>query len=725
MTERWGTRQLRKKTESLHKKGHNVDRSERLGMSWNQYQNIPRRYGESDLTTTINNTKNNNTITADYSSNLPYVDSIYNPASVPTTPAPSQHSYWPTPSLESRLNNTPNHPQFPPTIRRAATSFQESDGTQSRGLGLYPMTNTPKKIRSARKPKDPKSTPTHKLSERTLSSPATYHTPQSATSPPNYPAPGNLYTPPLSVEQYGTPRPRIPTPQSVAMTQRRLSSHGQRPIMGPPETPSRGMIPQSPGLFPNIQFSPDLFSQQMMEAQAAPIYPQQRLFWDPSTATPLQNTPQNFHTPTAFPDDFSNSFNSNSTIVPPNFNVSHSMPYDLPNVSEAMDTNFMDGSVFPAPFQASPRLAVPQPEDPTHFLSSPARRFGGEPQHNQQNTRRAIPDLPAYHHQMQESKREKELIARGRRKSKVSKRSSEDLVTKSVRRALSPAKGIRPALSRSVTYSGLQLSARRSFSTLDNMSLDSSASSRSIRAGRSSPIRQTRDSTRRSSASARLRRVSSSVSLAIDEYGVARTVMNPLPEDDDTTMNDDENLTDRISSDDEFDDSILYSFSGDTDSVHESLPTLSRGDARDELRSHAFLSMGMDRVARVSKITQPLDPRLGNFDPASTIRRPRTDTFASTNPDTNGPVSAQQALRQMMQDRSRSASSHASTSSMQFHSSPPMQAGQLPGFHGSPTTVTDPDLATPSTDADSLGSSGATRCVCNSISPDGNIMIQW
>lgn len=692
-------------------------------MSWNQYQKTPRRYEESALTTNLTSTKS---AFADHTSDLPYVDSFYDPASVPKTPASSQQSYWPTPSLESGLNQNLNHPRPPKSARRAGTDLKEPDINQSRGLGLYAGIQTPqKKIKTAPKLTNSKSTPAPKLLGRTVSSPATYHTPQSATSSLTHQASNNPYTPPLGTDQFHIPGPDFPTPRSVAMTQRRMSGNSQRPVMGPPETPSRGMIPQSPSLFPNIQFSPDLFTQQMMEAQNAPVYPQQRLFWDPSTATPLQNTPQNFHTPSAFPDDFSTSFNSNSTIVPPNFGTtSHSMTYDLPNVSESMDTSFMDGSVFPAPFQASPRPAPPPPEDPTHFLSSPARRFGGEPQHNQLNTRRTVPELPAYHHQIQESKREKELLARGRRKSRNSKRSSEDLIMKSVRRALSPGKSIRPALARSVTYSGLQLSSRRSFSNLDNISLDSSASSRSIGQGRSSPIRHIRDSSRRSSASAKLRRVSS-VSLAIDEYGVARTIMNPLPEDEDAPMDDDDNLTDRISSEDEFDGSMLYSFSGDTHSTHDSLPTLSRGDARDELRSHAYLSMGMDRVARVSKITQPLDPRLGNYDPASTIRRPRTDTYGSTNPDANGPVSAQQALRQMMQDRSNSASSHASTSSMQFHSSPPMQAGQLPGFNGSPTTVTDPDLATPSTDADSLGSSGATRCVCNSVSPDGNIMIQW
>jgi len=498
--------------------------------------------------------------------------------------------------------------------------------------------------------------------------------------------------------------------------QRRMSSQGYRPRMGPPETPSRGMIPQSPNLFTSMQFSPDLFSQPMLDPQSVPVFPQQRLFWDPATATPLQSTPQQFHTPTAFPDDFSASFNSNSTIMPLDFGATpQDMPYDLPIVSQSMSNSFMDGSVFPAPFQTSPRLAPPPAENPTQFLSSPARRFGGEPKMDNLNARRTVPELPAYYHQMQESKREKELLARERRKSRTLKRSQdEDVVMKSVTRALSPRKTSRPGLGRSATFAGVHKST-----SLDTISLDSGASSRSNRAGRSSPIRQIRDFHRRSSASASLSKRSSSVSLAIDQNGVARTVMNTLPETDDEDMDDD--MTDQLTSEDENDQSMLYSFSGDSHAITDSF--VSRGDARDALRSSAYLSTGSDRVARVS-IGGPslLDPRLGQ-DTTSTIKRPRGETLTTTNTDTANGGNAQQALRIMMQDRSTSASSHASTSSMQFHSSPPMQPSHLPALNRSPTTTTDPDLGTPSTDAGSTSS--GTRCVCKKAPPDGKIMIQW
>ena len=44
----------------------------------------------------------------------------------------------------------------------------------------------------------------------------------------------------------------------------------------------------------------------------------------------------------------------------------------------------------------------------------------------------------------------------------------------------------------------------------------------------------------------------------------------------------------------------------------------------------------------------------------------------------------------------------------------------------SPTTITDPDMATPSTGGRSaLSASSSTRCVCNATDGDGQLMVQW
>lgn len=683
--------------------------------------------------------------TSDDISNIPYVENRYRTASVPSTPAQNSSSFWPTPSTESRVNDTSLHYRDQRT-GSIKNSEEKKFTAQTQGLGLYvktePMDQSPgysSEYLAQQYYQAHTQSQSIKQSTKVSASPGPVGTPYQFTAASFAHTPTSLHTPPSADQSARFSSGPLPQLQSTTMTQRRISSHGQRPVMGPPETPSRGVLPQSPNLFPNIQFSPDLFSQQMMDPSQVSIYPQQRLFWDPATATPLQGTPQHFHTPTAFPDDFTGSFTSNSTIMPQDFiTPPQDIAYDLPSVTQSMSASFMDGSAFPAPFQTSPRAALPLPDNPTLFLSSPARRFGGEPQRSRLMTKPSMPELPAYHHQLQESKREKQLA---RKRSRTFKRTKdEDLVMNSVSRALSSSKSNRPTLQRSQTHAGTQSAGRRS-TIPDNVSIDSGTSSRSTRAGRSSPIHQTRDFARRSSASTLLRS-RSSVSLAIDENGVARAIMNAVPEDEDMGVDEDD-LTDRLTSEDENDDPMLYSFSGDPYSITDShsLSALSHGDARAELRLQAQLTMGPDKTARTSNAPARIDPQLCDQDPHSTVRRIRNEPSANLNADTTNGGNAQQALRAIMQDRSRSASSHASTSnshsSIQFHSSPPMQPAQLHGlsnlqrYTGSPITTPsaelDRGLATPSTgtDVESLGSSGVTRCVCNSSSPDGNIMIQW
>jgi hypothetical protein len=92
---------------------------------------------------------------------------------------------------------------------------------------------------------------------------------------------------------------------------------------------------------------------------------------------------------------------------------------------------------------------------------------------------------------------------------------------------------------------------------------------------------------------------------------------------------------------------------------------------------------------------------------------------------------AQHALRAVLKDRPRSISIQAGLLKRQsgppaeFHSSPPVQDNRYGVFNASPTTITDPDLATPSTDRESYASNNSTRCICNSPSPNGQYMIQW
>lgn len=99
---------------------------------------------------------------------------------------------------------------------------------------------------------------------------------------------------------------------------------------------------------------------------------------------------------------------------------------------------------------------------------------------------------------------------------------------------------------------------------------------------------------------------------------------------------------------------------------------------------------------------------------------------------------AQHALRQVLKGRGRSArpstggygarmprSSHTFAN---LRSSPPRLHSDFDlhprQSNPSPTTMTDPDLATPSTDRHSNPSNG-TRCICQSLDNGGHLMIQW
>ena len=102
---------------------------------------------------------------------------------------------------------------------------------------------------------------------------------------------------------------------------------------------------------------------------------------------------------------------------------------------------------------------------------------------------------------------------------------------------------------------------------------------------------------------------------------------------------------------------------------------------------------------------------------------------------------AQAALREVLEKRVRAKGKHQLPAQgqlfIQDQSSPflpnlstttPNQrrpfSSQAYNQNLSPTTVTDPDIATPSTDRDSQASDG-TRCVCNVPDSGGHLMIQW
>jgi hypothetical protein len=467
----------------------------------------------------------------------------------------------------------------------------------------------------------------------------------------------------------------------------------------------------SPNLFPSLQFSPDIFSHSPYGPATAPLYPQQRLFWDTNMATEDPTGLPQYQDPYGVSQaDFSTSFNSSSTIVPTYMPVSlpQQQHFDMLPVSNAVPPNYMDGAAFPAPFTTSPRAPPPREDNPSMFLSSPARRFGNDQRTSYPVTER-VREIPAYHHQIEESRREQE--AKRSRKVESRQPSITRSVMEALRRPISPLKNSRPGLRRSLTHSGAgnrgpHNRQQSHVSFLDTASTVSGSTNRS-RGGRTSPLKTMQKAKR------------TSLSLAIDENGRARTVVVTKPDDDDDMDIDESDATSDASSRDETDFNDLRSQPNSFAIVEE-----------DEERYPSRNSMRSLKGNRHSGSWQPARSGLQS---SRTQRGPRPLSMIDSMSGVGRQSSigdAQQALRAIIEDRGQHATTNddslGSGKSAQFNSSPPMHQAQFANYNPSPTTITDPDLATPSTDRGSQASHSSTRCLCGMMQDDvPGIMLQW
>lgn len=505
--------------------------------------------------------------------------------------------------------------------------------------------------------------------------------------------------------------------------------------MGPPETPSR-VMQQSPSLFPSLQLSPDMYAHQFSAGPAtAPIYPNERLFWDPANIDFNDPSLQQYQDPFQFSSaGLSTSFASSSTVVPsfsPQVSIPEDQPYDLPTMPRSASYSHINGSAFPAPFQTSPRMLPPQMENPSMFLSSPARRFGTADQFPSRFTQNLGPERPAYAHQIEESRREQELK---RRRSDIKQPSITRSVMEALRRPISPKKDNRPGLQRSLTHTGIRNDRGLSLQTPNTRGGKNSPApldqNRHHRPGRSSPLKSNADPISRTlSASRNTNTKRSSLSLAIDENGVAKTVITKNHQEmdlDATSASDTESFDDQ-------DFHMLrsqgnsFAFPGTENHSHAE-PDRPYGHSKTSSHS-TMASASSTKQSSYQGSTSSLTNTRGSDAPHVRRKRPvlgstiENDTLMEDEPTGN----AQYALRAILQDRSRSTSSQGDSSNQTLlQSSPPLQQGPYALYNLSPTTITDPDLATPSTDRESLASNMGTRCLCHSSAPDGLVpMVQW
>lgn len=522
------------------------------------------------------------------------------------------------------------------------------------------------------------------------------------------------------------------------------------------ETPSR-LMGTSPGLFANLQSSPDLFQLASIEPPTSPSLPQQRLFWDQDLEH--QGSDVGFPEPgldlfdSTIPGAFNDSHNAMRHSHIPQFPATDGAS-DLPDLNNRRFgfPSGTDAALFPAPFSTSPRLPMPKAEDPAMFLSSPARRFGG-PQPTPEKRPFSRPRQP-YHHQAEESKREQLRHAQGL---PVPGTYLED----DYEDDFTPRQ--RPGLTRSLTHTAVTRPQRPGLSSTGMMA-STSKIRKSPSKGRSSPVKALHPQlSRANSVAAGMPTRSQSVVLKIGKDGRAKTEMQ-------TVIESPTGLTDPITgleldgsaTESEYDSE--YAEYPTMSSRHPSFvfsdggrPVLDRNDAGSRPHSKGSYAStiasshsgrlspwaGSSRGGRQPQYKQSTEPWtrtpkrptvLANPDLTYTSVSSASDALPDGEEDTGD---AQHALRQVLQERRRSKPyafgygsqpNRPASSYTPFRSSPPRLGGQLDlhrrEINTSPTTLTDPDLATPTTDRYSNPSNG-TRCICHSMDNGGHLMIQW
>jgi hypothetical protein len=521
------------------------------------------------------------------------------------------------------------------------------------------------------------------------------------------------------------------------------------------DTPSR-LIGASPQLFANLENSPDLFRFSTIDPSASPFYPQQKLFLDQEgnelSGLPTHPFGHSGNASAATPNVASQ---SQSLEVPPLPTMQGSL--DLPEFSHNNTFAFgapapADAALFPAPFSTSPRVLIPKADDPSLFLSSPARRFGpSQPVPEPRTAPR--PTRQPYHHQTEEAKRESL-----RRTSQVQSRplsgawsfddEDDDFTPR--------AQAFRPGLTRSQTTTAIPSSLAHSRQQSQQSSAGSLASASGVKKvppkGRISPVKTMRQPLPRSNSSSLPSR-SQSLILKIDKDGRAKTEFQPTGSqftgltDPILEMEIDGSATESESDSADFSDYPAvhsgrnsFAFQGSASLVGRT-GSISRPNSKS---SHASSHSGRRSPWADSRTRRPQSAVI----PPEWINTPRrfsipanpnftrhSSSTDSTLPDPDEDSGdAQHALRQVLQGRGRHTIGRYAggrmpiSQSMNHLPSSPPGLGRFdlgPGDPAtSPTTITDPDVGTPSTDRRSNPSNG-TRCVCKSMENGGHLMIQW
>ena len=515
---------------------------------------------------------------------------------------------------------------------------------------------------------------------------------------------------------------------SNSTTTRRMSA----PLFPRPDNGevAGAQVEESPQNYTGLELSPDIFGYNFAAPATAPAYPQHKLFWEPDTHDGMNidfpDIPNPFDTPRQSGlDPFISNHPSSSTSQA---EVQSSF-LDFPDVKNPSSSLVQSGLASKAYQALNNRASARQFHtgvDPSLLFSSPGKF--SEPLDGSIASARVLDEesLQPYAYQVQEARREKAYSGVMKQK-KRRKPSVDSPAVKAALETLREDGDTRPPIRRSMTDSVVSRASR-----------DSAGSKSGSAHGRSSPLKRGHDS-RNNSRKVKHR---TSIALTIDENGRARAetriIQDTGPAADENCMDvDSESETSSSgSSTDDSQDPILTSFAQPAPGpkwgrFNNSAPHSQKSSYASFYSANSYqdgqLTLPEIKQRSISSVTQGNSNRLFGTAPLQSLRESAVvgDDEASeaetvVDPDDEND-NARNELRKVLQDRRKGESSRPTH---HLYSPHKLNTAVFPNndshFMGSsPTTLTDPDLATPTSSL-----SDSIRCLCHVNHDDGQ-MIQW
>lgn len=497
---------------------------------------------------------------------------------------------------------------------------------------------------------------------------------------------------------------------------------------------STSPIDASPQQFSTIQFSPEVLGSFSMAGPAtAPVYPQQKLFWDPTQDSNGMNI--DFGTSDTFADSFGmenskhqlDSFASStdamamSHMASSSFGVDNIMELTMSGTaSAAHQTNHLSsaGLITNGSVSKLPNTVV----DPSLLFSSPSQA-PNQPRVNLSHEVMHSDNLQPYAHQIREAQRERESSETRKPK----RRRGPQTESPAVKAALETLRGEEEDRSRGSMSAGS--STKPSRSGIEGNRVEFEKPDRNGKVVHRSSNARTSQSHRRHALPQRQPR--RTVTLSIGPDGRAKTqtqvvedTKSPAAMDMDTDSGDTESL------------------SSDDDQVATSRPSSFAYPAKNPSGSRfgrlASSTAHSQKSSYASSQNNVIDPALvSTFISGPLGDSKEIESEVETVVDSeNERGDAQSELKKIVKNRTseqlnRSGSGRAILDRRNTYSShaclPQQSLAQTQDIFNniSPTTITDPDLATPSSARDSTISGSSTRCVCHNPESDGEFMILW